>query len=195
MKSVVASTYQYTSFFDHYFNSDEEWLSKPEQLLVDYVRPNLPDYITTVMNFGCANGRDFIPFQDDYTCIGFDLASPDIIKWACKTDNLIYYQCSIEDYLDRFNHEDLDLSTCLVYVQVTLMYLTREYQNKFIDHLFKYNCKNIVLHEYPPEYTGPHTKFNPDPKYLPLFERKHFRPVVEGQPTGFILMDKTTSNG
>lgn len=188
MENIVIKNYNYTSFFDHYFNSNEEWLNKYEQPLLDYVKDKLPSYVNTVINFGCANGRDFIPFQDDFNCIGFDLASPSIIKWTCKTNNLIYYQCSIEDYLNTFDHNSLDLSECLVYTCVTLMYLSYDYQNKFIQHLLDHNCKNIIIHEYPPEYTGPHTKFNPDQKYLNLFERKHFRPVIEGQPTGFLYL-------
>jgi len=189
MENFTVKEYSYTSFFDHYFSSDEEWLNKPESFLLDSIKPQLPDYINTIINFGCANGRDFIPFQDDYNCVGFDLASPSIIKWACKTDNLTYYQCSIEDYLYNFNHINLNLSNCLIYTCVTLMYLSYEDQNKFIQHLLDSNCKNMVFHEYPPEYAGPHTKFNPDQKYLNLFKRKHFRPVVEGQPTGFLYLD------
>ena len=189
MKNFTINNYNYTSFFDHYFNGTDEWLKKPEQPLLDYVKSQLPDYVDTIINFGCANGRDFIPFHDDFNCIGFDLASPSIIEWACKTDNLIYYQCSIEDYLTQFNHSDSDLSTTLIYAQVTLMYLSDEYQDKFIQHLLDSNCKNIVFHEYPPEYMGPHTKFNPSSKYLNLFQRKHFRPEIEGQPTGFLYLD------
>lgn len=189
MKNIIVNNYQYTSFFDHYFLSEEEWLKKPEQPLLNYVKENLPDYVDTIINFGCANGRDFIPFQDDYNCVGFDLASPSIIKWACKTDNLTYYQCSIEDYLNTFNHNETDLSSCLIYSCVSLMYLSYENQNKFIQHLLDHNCKNMVFHEYPPDYVGPHAKFNPDQKYINLFKRKHFRPTVEGQPTGFLILN------
>jgi hypothetical protein len=190
MENVIINSYQYTSFFDHYFSSDEEWLNKPEQPLLNYVIENIPEYVTTVINFGCANGRDFIPFQDKYNCIGFDLAHPSIIKWACKTDNLTYYQCSIEDYLDNFNHNNLDLSECLVYSCVTVMYLTHNNQNRFIQHLLDHNCKNIVLHEYPSDQIHDQGYFNPSKDIADVFTRKHFRPTVQKQPTGFLYLNK-----
>lgn len=197
MENNIVTNYSYNPFFNHYFSNNEEWMNKYESPLLDYVKDNLPDYINTIINFGCANGRDFLPFQDDFSCIGFDLASPSIIKWTCKTDNLTYYQCSVEDYLDRFNHDDLDLSSCLIYTQGTLMYVSYENQTRFINHLLKHNCKNMVFHEYPPECIfeygngiNPTSNFNPDPNLLNLFERKHFRPTVDRQPTGFLYLNK-----
>jgi len=198
MKNYIINNYQYSKFFDHYFNSNEEWLNKPEHPLLNYVIENTPEYVTTIINFGCANGRDFIPFQDRFTCIGFDLASPDTIKWACKTDNLTYYQCSVEDYLSTFNH-NLDLSECLVYTQGTLMYASYETQTQLIKHLLHHGCKNLTFHEYPPECpipdqghngVNPNANFNPSLEVLNIFERKHFRPVIERQPTGFLYLNK-----
>ena len=188
MKEYSHKPYQYDNFFEHYFKHDNlnEIGNSPEPILLEY-KSQLPSYINTIINFGCSNGRDFIPFQDEYHCVGFDLAPLNYIDWVCKTDNLVYYQCSIEDYIDNF---DDDLSTSLVYTQGTLMYVTNEIQNRFIQYLLDHNCKNILIHEYPPEYLGPHTKFNPDKKYLDIFERKHFRPLINEQPTGFIYLNK-----
>ena len=199
MKNIVINNYAYNGFFDHYFSSQDEWLHSPEQPLLDYVKLNLPNYINTIIILGCAGGRDFIPFQDEYNCIGFDLAPPQLINWVCKTDNLTYYQCNIEDYLNKFNHDDIDLSSCLIYTQGTLMYISYEDQGKLINHLINKNCKNIVIHEYPPEClineqghngNNPNANFNPSPEVLNLFERKHFRPTVERQPTGFLYLNK-----
>lgn len=190
MENNIVTNYSYNSFFDHYFSNNEEWMNKYESPLLDYIKDSLPDYVNTVINFGCANGRDFIPFQNDFNCVGFDLASPSIIKWACKTDNLTYYQCSVEDYLDKFNHDNIDLSSCLIYTQGTLMYVSHENQNKFINHLLNQNCKNIVIHEYPPEYPHDQGYFNPSQEILNLFERKHFRTIIEKQPTGFLYLNK-----
>ena len=190
MKSTIVNTYSYPSFFNHYYNSDEEWLNRYEAPLLDYVKSTIPSYVDSVLNFGCANGRDFLPFQDSYNCFGFDLANIEHIKWTCKQDNLHYFQCSIEDYLDSVDHSETNLSTSLVYTQGTLMYLTPENQNRFIEHLLEKGCKNIVLHEYPPDYTGPHGKFNPKSELLEMFTRQHFREIVEGQPTGFIYLNK-----
>lgn len=193
MNHVVVNNYNINPFFYHYFNSNEEWLQRPEQPLLDYVLDNIPSYITTIINFGCANGKDFIPFEKDYNLIGFDICPVDMIKWECKTDNLYYYQCSIQDYLDKFDHSDLDLEDCLVYTQGTLMYLNSEYQNKFVKHMIDRGCKNIVLHEYAHDSKTPHEKLHLDPEILKNFERKHFRPLEVGppeqQPTGFLKID------
>lgn len=187
MEEFSYATYDYNPFFEHYFKTDKNNPigNTPEQILLEY-KPLLPTYLTTVINFGCSNGRDFIPFETDYQCIGFDLAPPGYIDWVCDTSNLTYYQCSIQDYLNNFKHNNQDLSTALVYTQGTLMYLTAEDQNNFIQHLLDRGCRNIIFHEYPPSYSGPHTKFNPDPKYLDLFETRHFRKDL----LGFIHLDK-----
>jgi len=187
MKEFSYKSYNYDMFFEHYFkhHSNNPIGDTPEKILLEY-KHTLPNYINTIINFGCSNGRDFIPFQDEYNCVGFDLAPLNYIDWVCKTDNLIYYQCSIEDYLDNFNHSDLDLHDSLIYTQGTLMYLNSHYQDKFIEHVLSHNCKNMIFHEYPPTYDGPHTKFNPSQKYLSLFEQKIFRdPLV-----GFLYLDK-----
>lgn len=184
MQEYSLKSYNYDNFFEHYFkhNPNNPVGNIPEEVLVKH-KPLLPKYVNTILNFGCANGRDFIPFQDDYNCIGFDLAPVGYIEWVCKTDNLIYYQCSIEDYLYNFKNDDL--SNYLVYTQGTLMYLTPEMQNKFIEHLLDCGCKNMIFHEYPP--THHHSqKFQPDKKYLDMFEKVSYRNHVEG----FVFLDK-----
>lgn len=187
MKEYSHKSYKYSNFFEHYFKHDlrNPVGNTPEQILIKY-KPLLPTYVNTVVNFGCSNGRDFIPFQENYKCIGFDLAPLAYIEWVCATDNLTYNQCSIEDYLDNFDHSTLDLTTALVYTQGTLMYIPSDTQDKFIQHLLDQGCKNMIFHEYPPEYTGPHTKFNPSPRYLNLFEQTFFRPSL----TGFVHLDR-----
>lgn len=198
MNNFLINNYTYTRFFDHYFTAEDDWLRKPEQPLLDYVKSLLPSYVDTVIIFGCASGRDFIPFQDTYNCIGFDLAPVNKIDWVCVTKNLTYYQCSLEDYLNKFDHNGLDLSRCLVYTQGTLMYVSYEDQTRFIKHLINHNCKNIVFHEYPPECTfspgenraNPFSNFNPSLETIQLFERKHFRPTIERQPTGYLYLNK-----
>ena len=191
MQEYSYKNYKYSEFFEHYFKHTPSNLigDVPEDVIIK-CKHIIPEYVTTIINFGCSNGRDFIPFQDDYNCIGFDLAPINYIDWVCKTDNLIYYQCSIEDYLNNFDHSDLDLSESLVYTQGTLMYVNYETQNRFIQHMLDNNCKNIIIHEYPPEYNGPHDKFNADQKYIDLFEKKYFRPTIESQPAGFLYLNK-----
>ena len=189
MKNITVQNYNYTTFFDHYFSNDEEWMNRYEAPLLDYVLEHLPSYIDTVINFGCANGRDFIPFQDTYNCIGFDLATPSIIKWACKTDNLIYYQCSVEDYLGIFDHSNADLSTTLVYSQGTLMYTSSEVQTRLVQHLLAKSCKNIVFQEYSPDQPHDQGYFHPQADILSIFETKQFR-QGSNQPVAFLYLNK-----
>ena len=87
MKNITINNYTYTPFFNHYFDSSRDWLYKYESPLLDYVKEQLPSNINTIINFGCASGRDFIPFQDDYNCIGFDLASPSTFSLKCLLSN------------------------------------------------------------------------------------------------------------
>jgi len=190
MNSFVINDYNHDPFFNHYFSSTEEWLSHYEKPVIDYTIQNLPDYVNTVLIFGCASGRDFIPFSEKYKCVGFDLAIPSKISWVCPTENLDYYQCSIEDFMDCDVGERFDLSKCLVYTQGVMMYVSWDDQSRFINYLINNGCKNIVLHEYPPDYTGPHTKLNPTGDILNLFERRHFRSEVQEQPTGFLYLNK-----
>ena len=190
MNNFIIKKYNYNSFFHHYFNNDEDWMNTYEAPLLDYVKDALPNYVDTIINFGCANGRDFLPFDKEYKCIGFDLASPDEIKWVCSTENLTYYQCSVEDYLTEFDHNVIDLSKSLIYTQGTLMYVAHNKQTEFISHLLLHGCKNIVIHEYPPDQPHSQGYFNPSESTINLFERKHFRKTIQTQPTGFLYLNK-----
>jgi hypothetical protein len=198
MKEFSYKNYSYQPFFEHYFkhNPENPIGNVPEPILID-LKSKIPSYVDTIINLGCSNGRDFIPFQDDYNCIGFDLAPLGYIDWVCKTKNLTYYQCSIEDYMNNVItthlqvHMRKDLSTSLVYTQGALCYVSPNNQEKFISHLLDNNCKNMIFHEYPPEYTGIHSNFTFQPcwhhqKYLDLFERKKYK----GECVGFIHLDR-----
>lgn len=157
----------------------------PETVL-EYIKTIIGDSITTVINFGCASGRDFIPFQHDYTCIGFDIAPIENITWVCKTDNLTYYECSIEDFLLNLDIFDFDWSKSLVYTQGTLMYVSHEIQNRFIELLLKKGCINIVLQEYEPGNSGHHPFLNLNEHNLKIFIKRMFRDTYEENPTAHI---------
>lgn len=206
MKQFSLYNYNFDSFFNHYFKHDPDGSEPawPEgqhpEIIISKIKPLMPPHIDTIINFGCANGRDFIPFHDDYNCVGFDLAPLDHIDWVCKTKNLTYYQCSIEDLMghtpDRSKFppdlRDLlqDLSTSLVYTNGTLMYVSPLNQDKFISYLLENGCRNMVFQEYPPSsgyvQFGVPKKFNPNKKYLELFDTKSYR---EGL-TAFIYLEK-----
>jgi hypothetical protein len=143
------------------------------EIVTTEIKPLLPDYIDSVLNFGCANGRDFIPFQDNYNLIGFDIKKRKDIDFVCKTDNLTYYQCTMQDYMHEnyIIHEGTmhkDLSKSLVYTNVSLMYLDTLEQEEFISYLLDNGCKNMVFQEYP----GPRG-IKEQMKHFELFNKCH----------------------
>lgn len=176
--------------FSHYFDGSRDWLYKPEPLL-DYLKKEISSNIHTIINFGCASGRDFIPFQETYTCVGFDLAPIEKINWVCKTDNLIYFECSIEDFIlniDEFTF--IDWENTLLYSCVSLMYATSKDQNKLIDLFLEKGCKNIVLQEYEPGNSGPNPYLDLNEKNLKLFEKKLFRENHHHNPMAHLYLNK-----
>jgi len=189
MKEFSYKNYNYDGFFEHYFKHtpSNPIGNTPEEVLIK-CKSIIPSYVDTIIIFGCSNGRDFIPFQDEYNCIGFDLAPLGYIDWVCKTDNLTYYQWSIEDYLDNFDHSELDLSKCLVYTQGTLMYVSHEKQNLFVEMLLEKGCNNIILQEYEPGNSSHHPYLNLNESNLKLFKKQMFRDRYEGNPTAHLYL-------
>lgn len=178
------------SWFKHYYkhNPKNPVGNVPEHITYE-IKPLIPDYITTIINFGCANGRDFIHFQDKYNLIGFDLVSGNYIEWVCDTTNLIYYQCSMEDFMVPNNVDVEDLSTSLVYTNVSLFYL-KDKQEKFISYLLSKGCKNMVFQEYENSQHGNFQPGNFQPgKHKKLFRAKQYN---RKDLIGFTYLDNKT---
>ena len=126
----------------------------------EYIIPRLPKNINTIIDFGCANCNNFIPFQNkikDVKCVGFDLSAADQINFVCSKKNLTYYQCSIQDFVKTVNnwgnkYEPIDWANSLVWTQGTLLYVNKDgetdYCDRFVQTLLDLGCKNIFLHEY-----------------------------------------------
>jgi hypothetical protein len=161
----------------------------PEKV-IEYLKENISSNITTIINFGCASGRDFIPFQDTHNCVGFDIAPFEAITWICKTDNLSYYECSIEDFLLNIDNFKFDWPNTLVYTQGTLMYVSHENQNLFTEILLKKGCKNIIFQEYEPGNSGHHPYLNLNSQNISIFEKRMFRDRYEGNPTAHLYLNK-----
>lgn len=137
--------YNISNFLSKYSNYDVD----PEQWINEYVVDKLPDHITTIIDFGCGNGRNFLPFSNT-SCIfiGFDLHEPNNISWKNNV-NVIYYQYSFEDFYINAEKFNIDWEHSLFMTHGSLMYLnTQEEQNNFIDKIKDLGCKNFVLHEY-----------------------------------------------
>lgn len=159
--------------FSDYFNpNNREQAPEP---LTGYILNNIGDNIKTIIDIGCACGKNFIPFQDSFQCIGFDRAPAEVINWVCKTDNLTYYECSIEDFIEHIDELDVDWENSLVFTQGALMYTSHENQNRFVEAVLRKGCKNLTLQEYEPGNSGPHPYLNLNEENLKLFNKIVFR--------------------
>lgn len=139
----MKNKYKISNFFDSYASG--EAMPKHENWLDTHVLPFLKSNITTVLDFGCANGRNFYPFKN-YNCVGFDLYQTNQIKKFCDFD---YHVSSVEDFVNNIDLYQIDWQNALVMSHGCLMYCKNsEDQNKFITKLRDKGCKNLVLHEY-----------------------------------------------
>ena len=136
----MKNKYKIVDFFKGYAGGGH---TSPEVWLETHVIPNISSNVEFVVDFGCANGRNFIPFKD-YKCIGFDMYQPEEINYSY---NFEYHVSSIEDFSNYTNSIKWEKS--LVMSHGTLMYCTNsKVQNNFIKALREKGCKNFVFHEY-----------------------------------------------
>lgn len=173
--------------FGHYYAATHQSDYQPDPL-TEYLIQNISQEVNTVVNFGCASGKDFIPFQEKYKCIGFDIAPIEAIRWVCKTDNLTYYECSVEDFLANLDKFDIEWEKALVYTQGTLMYVSHEDQNRFIETLLTKGCRNFAISEYEPGNSGPNPYFNLNEINSRLFEKKYLRGSYYHNPTSHLYL-------
>jgi hypothetical protein len=173
--------------WNHYFKLQKQEYLTPELFLYNII-DILPKNINTIINFGCASGRDFKPFNNKYKLIGFDIAPFDEIVWVDKFENLEYHECSIKDFTEYANNILLDLSNCLIYTQGTMMYESKETQENFFIELLKRGCKNFIFNEYlisqPHQVPGGCLQLNPD-----YFNIHCFRNGGGLQPYAHISLD------
>lgn len=174
--------------FMHYFEGSRDWLKVPEPLL-HYVKEKLPSYVKIVVNLGCASGRDFIPFQNSHLCVGFDITPVEKIKWVCDTNNLVYFQCSIQDFVHNIDIFECNWNEVLLYSCVSMIYASHEDQNRLIESVISKGCKNIVLQEYEPGNSGHVGYLNLNENNIKLFEKKLFRQKYDQEPMAHIMLD------
>ena len=108
--------YQVSDFFKGYAGG---FFVSPEGWIQEDVIPKLNKNIKYVIDFGCANGRNFSPFFDNgYECIGLDIHPESTINYSC---NFKYYTYSIEDFVKNPNEIDVNWKKSLVMSHGTLM--------------------------------------------------------------------------
>ena len=103
--------------------------------------PSLPGYLDSVIDFGCAAGRNLQPFAGRYRLYGVDLPPASEIGW--KVEGVTYFQSPLQDF--RF---DGSLERTLCIAHGTLMYVDARQQRAFIARLLEQGCKNFIFQEY-----------------------------------------------
>ena len=154
----MSRNYEVPGFFDNYVRNHGLRKNHSEEWLKEYVIDKISDNITTIVDFGCAVGRNFSPFNtqyDDsgnirnaYKFIGFDIHPEEKIQEQ-KLIDFVYYKYSLEDFLENINDFDIKWEECLVFSHGTLMYFKEKTgSNTFINELRNKGCKNFVFNEY-----------------------------------------------
>lgn len=106
----------------------------------------IPDYVDTVIDIGCGNGRNLAFFENKYKLIGLDIHPAGSIVWVRPLNNMEYHECSYQDlptYSVKF-----PLSTSLITTFGSFMYLTKQEQQTFFDYIRLNGCKNALFYEY-----------------------------------------------
>ena len=169
----------------NYYDASDSTLHVPERCLVE-LAPKIPVHVTRFLNIGCGAGRDFIPFDGKFNLWGIDIVPESRIRWVRPFKNLRYEHMRAEDLTKKLERGEEDLSHTLVYTCGTLMYLSREYQQRFLNACRKCGCTNFIFEEFPLD-----SKISPDQKlHIPLegFSKLLFRKEGEDLPTYVSLL-------
>ena len=101
----------------------------------------LPASVDSVIDFGCAAGRNLIPFMGKHKLYGVDIVPREQIEWEMPEVN--YLQTS----LARFDFStSLESFVCIS--SGALMYLKPHEQLHFLSTLKRLGCKNFIFQEY-----------------------------------------------
>jgi SAM-dependent methyltransferase len=110
----------------------------------------IPSYIDTILDVGCGNGRNLVPFDGKLKLWATDIVPRERIAFVRDFKNFTYEQCSVEELAKRFETQSIDLSKTLVFASGTLMYVKGAYQNRFFEACKNNRCKNFIFQDYEP---------------------------------------------
>jgi hypothetical protein len=126
-----------------------------EKCFVELVS-QLPAYIDSVIDFGCAAGRNLEPFAGRYTLYGVDIVPEAQIQ--LRPSGVTYLQSRLQEFPRRFGRS-LERFVCIAHG--VLMYLTPSEQRAFIEQLVGLGCKNFFFQEYDADTLGKQNYFEP----------------------------------
>lgn len=142
----------------------------------------IPNKINTIIDLGCAAGRNLLYYNNRYNLIGVDLPKKEDIEFY-PLNNFEYISCPIQN-LPTTNFNTYNLNDCLVISHGSLMYISPQQQFNLINSLLNQNCKNFIFQEY--DYihpAGSHNnvlndgktfEFNPL-NHKSLFKKEYYR--------------------
>lgn len=117
----------------------------------------LPDYVDSILEIGCTNGRDFKQFENKYKLYGIDLFPKNNIDWIGDDTKVVYYQSTLANFLNILNKQEFkDLSKFVFLSHFTLSY-DPKYTIPILEKLMANGCKNIILKEPLPENNYTHS--------------------------------------
>ncbi len=102
------------------------------------LRPKLPSYIDSVIDFGCAAGRNLALFDGGLKLYGVDLVPEEQIEWRQPLRDLTYISSPLQNFASRFT-ERMDRFLCISHG--TIMYLAGDEQRTFIENLARLGCR------------------------------------------------------
>ena len=171
--------------FEPYYRGDSPTMKMdvPEPCLQQL---QLPVYVDTILDVGCASGRNFIPFNGKLKLWGVDIVPFERIKWVQPFVDLTYENGGLENLTKRLEGEPVDLSRTLIFTAGTMAYCSEEWQKRFYAICQKRGAKNFIFLEYPPQERYPNKNFK-----LPQseFTAKKFR-----EPTKAVTFYRLDTN-
>lgn len=146
-----------TNFAPYYKGVSESMdMTKPEACLTAL---SIPSHVDTILDIGCASGRNFIPFDGTLRLWGVDIAPASQIHWVRPFKNLTYEQMTLEAFTERLEKEPIDMTHTLVFTAGTMAYCSKVWQTRFYEACKKNGCTNFIFHEYPPQDRYPTKNF------------------------------------
>jgi len=166
-----------------------EWLHRPEQCLIE-LKQYFPANIDTLLNLGSGAGRDFIPFDGELKLWALDIVPFERINWLRPFKNMTYTQSYLEDFTTDLEQRKYDLRNVLVYSHGTMMYLSKDAQERFFAACRSAGATMFIFSEYAFGTRENEEYFKLDPSHFTVLR---FRP--EGDTLTYTTLPVPTGIG
>ena len=128
----------------HYYDGT---FKQPERCLTEII---MPSHIDTILDLGCGNGRNLIPFDGKLKLWGIDIVPKERITFVRDFKDFLYEHLSVEQLTNRFREYPQDLSRTFIFSSGTMMYVSRKNQERFFNVCKKNGCTSFMFQEYEP---------------------------------------------